>query len=475
MANISLMKNTLLMSSSSFIFVITAYLTNIWLGRHLGPESYGVYGVIINLMTAINLTQNSGLPQSVAKYIAEDDSNESTILKSGLILQLVSTVVSTVGLFLLAAPIASILKDSNLVPYIQLSALILPFYGIYALYLNYYNGLHNFKKQTILGIIYAVSKMILIITAVYIFDVYGAILGFIFAPIIALLYGFKWPNRNVKYFSFKKLIIFSLPLIGLAIFTNLMQSIDLIFVKGLLHSDLFTGYYNASQNISKIPFYCIIALASVIYPSISKSISQKLERETKHLITNSIRISILILLPLVLIISATSNQLVILLYSSVYEPASLSLSILVIGIGFITLFTILSTIISSSGNPHLSFLFSFIGVLLVCIFCYLFIPSFGIVGASIATTLSSFIMMLVSAITIYYKFKVFYPFKSLIKILISSIIIFTLAKLILLPIYLLPIVYIVLAFIYFYLLLVFKEINNSEVQHILNYLPKKKA
>ena len=35
---------------SSLVFMISGYLINLWLGKQLGPASYGIYGVIISLI-----------------------------------------------------------------------------------------------------------------------------------------------------------------------------------------------------------------------------------------------------------------------------------------------------------------------------------------------------------------------------------------------------------------------------------------
>src|SRR2546430_2383989 len=119
MKRTSLGQGTIYLSISTVTFVVSAYLINIILGRYLGPASYGIYGVIITLMTAINLTQTSGLPLAVAKFIAEDDTNADGVLKSGLIVQIISTLGVSVIVFLLAAPLAGLLKDSSLTAYIQ--------------------------------------------------------------------------------------------------------------------------------------------------------------------------------------------------------------------------------------------------------------------------------------------------------------------------------------------------------------------
>lgn len=459
----SLTKGTTLLTVSSLFFIISSYVISVYLGKFLGPQKYGIYGVIISLITAINLTQTSGLPQAVSKFIAEDENKADSILKSALMLQLVSTLVLTIVFLMLAKPIALLLKDLSLVFYLELSSFVFPLYGIYALYSSYYNGLHLFKIQAFMQTVYSFAKLISVIALVYFFYVYGAILGFIIAPLIALLFRFHFPQKVVYHFSYKKLILFSLPLIAVAIFSNLLQSIDLFFVKALLHSDKSTGIYTANQNIAEIPFYGVAALSSVLFPSISRHVSQKLTNETKNLINKSLRFSLMIITPSILLISATGLQTLSLLYSSAYSQGAEALTILAIGNGFFTLFVILITIISGSGSPIKSSVLACIGALISSFLCMFLIPQFGINGAALSTTLAAFTVMICAAVIVYWKFKILVNINSTLKILIASLIIYIIAKSIILPVIFLPLLYLFLFALYFGLLFLLKEITKDDI------------
>jgi len=459
----TLKTGTIYLTLASFVFVGTGYIINIFLGRFLGPSLYGVYGIIISLITAINLTQTAGLPQAVSKYIAEDETKADMVLKSGLIIQVWSTLLVSVIFFLLAEPIAKLLKDISLVPYLQISAFVFPLYGIYSLYLNFYNGLHYFKKQALLGIIYALIKLLSVLVLAYIFHIYGVIIGFIIAPLLAMLYGLHIPSKKLNGFPIKKIVIFSLPLIGVAIFLNLLQSIDLFFVKALLHVNKLTGFYTANQNIAEIPFYGVISFASVLFPSISRHVSHNLIDEVKNIISKSLRFAVLIIIPSILMLSATSLQVIRLLYSSAYISGTGALSILTIGDGFFTLFVILATIISGAGSPWKSSLLAGAGVIMSCLLCLVLIPRFGISGAALATTVASFVVMVGAGVIVYRKFGVLFNFKSSCKIFSASLIIYTIAKLIVLPVILLPFFYVMLFGIYIVLLFLLKEITKEDM------------
>lgn len=469
----NLAKGTLYLSLASGVFLISGYVINVWLGRYLGPETYGIFGIIISLVTVINLTQTAGLPQAVSKYVSSYPEKSEAIYKTGLSLQIISTSLVSLLFFIFSGTLAYLLKDPTLTPYLQLAAVIFPFYGLFALLTGYYNGLHQFGKQAYIHIIYSIVKIITIVVLAFFFNLYGVVLGFILSPLISLLAKFHLPQKTEIWFPYKKLILFSLPLIAVAICTNLLQSIDLFFIKALLHSDKITGFYTANQNIAEIPFFALTALSSVLFPSISRHISQNQHDQAKNLITKALRFCLIILMPSVFIISATSGEILSFLFSSAYAPGAQSLSILVIGSGFFTLFIMLTTIISSSGSPKKSAVLAGIGVIIASLLSPLLIPSLALNGAALATTIAAGSMMITAAGIVYRKFGVLFSLKSVTKIFIASFIIFLLAKFFVVPIILLPLLYLILFGLYCIILLFLKEITRDDVMTVRSLLPEK--
>jgi stage V sporulation protein B len=393
--------NTLYLMLSSGIFMVSGYLINLWLGRELGPVSYGIYGVIISLMTAVNIIQTAGLPQATSKFIASGKHDSDDVLRASLLIQVVSTLVITIIYFLLAKPIALLLNDITLINYIRASSLILPFYSIFALYVSYFNGLHRFKKQAAINIAYSVAKLILVIALVYVYHLYGAIAGFIFSPLIALFFGFRLPGKGrVDGTLVRSLVIFSIPLIGFAILSTLQISVDLFFVKGLLTDPAAAGLYNASQNIARIPFYALGAFSLVLFPTVAKSITHESPAETAVHIRKTFESLLIFLIPITVLIALGSRFILRILYSAYYESAFACLSLLVIGLAFMTVFSLCANILIAANRPRLAMIISAVGLVIIGIACYILVPSFGINGAAIGTTIGCFVAMIIGLVYI---------------------------------------------------------------------------
>jgi len=72
---------TIYLMAAQAAFVASGYAIHVGLARLLGPSDYGIYAVVISLMTMVNLILTTGIPQAVSKYVAHDDGSAEEIKK----------------------------------------------------------------------------------------------------------------------------------------------------------------------------------------------------------------------------------------------------------------------------------------------------------------------------------------------------------------------------------------------------------
>ncbi len=451
---------------SSMLSILLGYFLNVWLGRYLGPAGYGIYGVIISLVSIINTTQSAGLPLAISKFISEDEKLARSILKSGYLLQLSSNILIALLIYFFADQIASSFNDLSLTRYIQIAAFVFPAYSLYSLYTGYYNGLHDFKKQSLLYNYFYLFKLILIGGLTYFMGLTGAIIGFAIAPLSCFLLKLDLPRLSSKTFPIGKLFRFSGPLILLAFFTTLMQSIDLYMVKGLMRNSEEVGFYTANQNISKIPFFALSAFSAIIFPMISRSISRDSKERTRLIIEDNLRATLILTAPIVVVISATSMQIVELLFSNRFTPGASSLSILMFGMGFMTLFSVLSNVISGAGNPAIAVVISILSVMVSGLICWWTIPFMGLNGAAFGIVVGGLVSVFLGGVVIYLKIGPFFKFPTLIRVIVASTLIYFMAQRMPTSTIFLPVFYVILGSLYLVLLFMMKEINLSDWRRI---------
>ena len=72
-------QGTIYLMLAQAAFVASGYAIHIGLARLLGPSEYGIYAVVIALMTMVNLILTTGIPQAMSKYVAHDDGGAEEI------------------------------------------------------------------------------------------------------------------------------------------------------------------------------------------------------------------------------------------------------------------------------------------------------------------------------------------------------------------------------------------------------------
>jgi len=72
---------TIYLMLAQVAFVASGYAIHIGLARLLGPSDYGIYAVVISLMTMVNLILTTGIPQAVSKYVAHEDGSAENVKK----------------------------------------------------------------------------------------------------------------------------------------------------------------------------------------------------------------------------------------------------------------------------------------------------------------------------------------------------------------------------------------------------------
>lgn len=400
------------LTTSEIIFNIAAYVVHAVVGRVLGPADYGRYGLVVTLTTMVIVLIGNGIPTAMAKYISEKIETNPADIRSikhqaGKIQLLLMSGI-TVLFFLLSPVIAWLLRDPSLTPLFRISSLIIPTFAAASFYHHYFTGLHLFKLQAIVKIVRSFARVGFIVCAALLFGVEGSIGGYILAPLFTFFaailidewyvkrtlgFGTKVPD-HAFHFPMKTILLYAGPLTLFLIFYELLLTLDLYFVKALLQDDHLTGLYNAAITVGRIPYYLFYALAMVLLPAISKSSAEAKHDETEALITKSLRFIVLLLTPMVAILTIFAEPVLRFFYGTKFLEAAPAMEIFAVGVGFLTVFYVLAFALNGAGLVRVPMKLSLFGLLFFVPLNLALIPTYGIVGASTAMMIVSFILMI---------------------------------------------------------------------------------
>jgi stage V sporulation protein B len=411
MSNIA--KSALWVTISEIFFNLSGFIIHSILGRVLGPADYGRYGLIVTLTTMVIVLIGNGIPTAMAKYISEIyETNQHMILKikkQAVKLQLIIVGVITIIFYFSANLIAKFLGDPTLAPLFQFSTLIIPAFAAASFYFSYYTGLHKFNTQATLKTIRSILRIGFVVGMAFIFGLKGSISGYVIAPffvfIIAYLIDkFKISPELKKQqasstdskldFDWKKLVNYGWQVVVFFLAYELLISIDLYMVKAILRDDVLTGIYNASLTVGRIPYYIFYAMTIFLLPMVSKASTNNNFKNAKGIINNALRIMLILLVPMIILMSAYAQEILQLLYGKKYLAGTMPMSILVYGVGFLTIFYVLSFAMNGAGKTKTAMWISTIGLLINTLGNYFLIHKMGILGSAWATTITSFIIMI---------------------------------------------------------------------------------
>lgn len=483
----SLIRASFWITLSELAFNLSGYITHAILGRILGPADYGRYGLIITLSTMIVVLISRGVPIAMSKYLGETGGKKERLKDILLIrkvswrVQLIVIAIVTLIYYLLAPVFAYVLRDQTLLPLLRLSALIIPAFSLATFYVYYFIGIQEFNKQAFLKFFRGIGKMILIIGATLLFSVPGAIIGHALAPFSVFLvayfldpYRLSHPRQSAfnqhksappdsALFNWKKLMAFAWPITFFMLFYEIMITIDLYLVKGILRDDNLTGLYNAALNVGRLPYYAFYFLTLILLPKISEATAKGAKQETKKILRQAMRFLFILLIPSIALMSAFSFSIIEFFYGSKFYRAGESLEIISLGMGFYTVFYILAFVLNGAGKNKIPMWSALLGALLNAFLSFILIGKFGILGAAWATTLSALIIMLIVFFATQKKIAPFIRGTTLLRYLFYSMIIYSFASL-LFPQGKYSFIFssLVLLIIYFAFLYQAKEINRED-------------
>jgi O-antigen/teichoic acid export membrane protein len=461
-----MLRGAFLLGISQVVLVLTGFILNIYLGRTLGPQLYGIFGVMSTFIVINEFLLIRGIYDAISKLVAEKEESTSAMINS--IFKGVTIGSFTVGFiyFLFAGQIAKILNDHELTDYIRLSAFIIPITAMSTVFIGALNGLRMFGRQVVISITFHIVRLCAVIIFVLLgFSVKGAIIGLIISDLfkLAMARGFYKPVGTDRVLDRKKILRFIFELMLTSVFSALISNIDLIAVKALLKENLETGLYTSAITISKIPQFLIIPISLALMPVLSKSISEKNSELTQKYVIQSLRLLLIIVLPISLIIMATSEKCIALLYGDSYIRASEPLNILLLGAIFLSIKVVMFNVMVAEGKPRYIIYIGILSLVIDIILLMTLTNRMGLMGAATASAVTHFLGFAISYRYVARKFMIHKAWKSLVRIIAASVVIYMTAVFYSPSGIVLVLYYGILSLVYVFILIVLKEISLMDL------------
>ncbi|MBN1941313.1 MAG: oligosaccharide flippase family protein [Candidatus Diapherotrites archaeon] len=471
----SIEKGTFYLFLSRIVFFLSGYALLFVLGRViLSPSEFGIFGIVLSIVSLLNIVLITGIQQAVSKFVSETPEKAKVILRSALKTQVLFSLCLFLLLFILADYIALLLNEPGIGVYIRITAFVPLLQPFYSTTVGYLNGLKRFKMQSAFFVLYRILRAALpIILALIGFSLIGVFFGLVLASLFAVLAGFALIGFGSKgSYPAKKIFLFSLPIIFYILMQNFFMSIDLLFLKALspqLDGSLLAGYYTAAQSLARLPFELAVTISLVLFPLVSETVYTANKAKALFYIRNAYRYSFIVVAGCAALIFSTSSELIQLIYGAAYAPGAPPLEILSIAFVFMTIFGVSETIISAKGAPVKAALIALLALIVDIILLYLLIPIQGIEGAANASLVSMFLAALLSTAYVFKHFRRF-PFKSIGKTIIACAMVFAVSECFQVSGLALLLEYALLAGVFVLVMLLLRELKSTDIKTVFRMI-----
>jgi len=394
--------------TGKFLGRFLSVLGDVVVARILGPSVFGLYSIGWTLLRMCSLVVHLGLPNGVQRfiplYINNDSIHAHRIIKQSIIISTLSGILFSLTLYILSPFIANeIYHKPDLVIIFRLFGLSLPFISILsttvaitrATHMMNYSVLIEDIGQPFFGLVF-LGIVYFTVGALVNWVIFSDLLSFVIASILGfwaakkLFSGFLTISMQ-SLSALRELMVFSIPTALAGTFAVFVFWVDRLLV-GYFLSESENGLYQAASQLSVLFVIVLSAFNSILAPMFSSFYAMKDIQQINEIFRVGTKWGLYLCLPVFLVFCFAPTELLSFIYGPAYSGAWMALVVLSVG-QIINVGTgSIGSLLSMTGNHRLWLFLSILGMILNIIMCVFLIPSFGITGAAMGTTISLNVM-----------------------------------------------------------------------------------
>jgi O-antigen/teichoic acid export membrane protein len=348
--------NTLWFGSSTIVNGIIGALTSAILARHLGIADFGIYTLVISLLTMLTDVSDLGMSSSIVRFGSESVAagNRDRLRHVVAIVArwkvLFGVAVILVAWVLLQQIVGYVFHhvDDRIAGYFRLSLVAVALGIVSSIFTPIYQSFKQFQSLSLLFSSRYFVKLLLIVLCVYVLGRYNVeLLVWIEILTLALLLGAMFHFSPFKEFSLtisdrslqRQMFSFNKWISLYQAITLIGGRLDVAFVGGLSDATAL-GLYGAASKVAAVISAVAGSYMSVLLSEMSASVSdQTLQRKYRHSI-----LMVIAIVAGIALLAALAQPVVVLLFGSGFASAASVLQIMCIGL----VFTVLSYPLNAS-------------------------------------------------------------------------------------------------------------------------------
>jgi O-antigen/teichoic acid export membrane protein len=369
---------------------------NLWIVRSLGDENYGIFSYVNSVAGVFGIISTFGLQTVVITSLLKSNiNNQRLVISNAFLLSLTTGVIAALSQFGFVLYYNYMEKSVIILCFINVLVYLFDTFKVLTYY--YESKVESAKVAKINNISYLICTIFRIFILYKKMNIYYLALSYVLDYIIIAILLYRWfpPNLfkiNKIIFNkniFIKLFENSLPYLFTGLFINFFMKIDLIMIKNLLNNTQ-TGIFAASVRLTEIWYFIPGIIQSTFFPNLFEN-KENLEMYDVK-IRKFYKFMFLFSLTIIFITIVFGKLLIIKLFGQEFSNAYNPLVIHIWSLLFVSISVVRNSYLLVNNLTKIFFQIHVIGAVTNVILCYLFIKQFGIIGASMATVFSYFIV-----------------------------------------------------------------------------------
>ncbi|MGE0450620.1 MAG: lipopolysaccharide biosynthesis protein [Vicinamibacterales bacterium] len=388
----SLGRGTLQVVVAESLALPTGIAAAAYLGRTLGPDSYGILSVVLAVGAGLEWTIASLFSRATIRVVSEADDWDQ-VAASAFRMQAGFGLVTGAALWVAAAWIAAALGEPESVSSLRLLAFDVALVAAGSACRNILTGRGRYRERAMASAIRWLSRLCLLIPLVHVgLGIYGVVLAGLLSSAIWLVTGslfarIPWTARGIVD-GHRRLWRFAIPLFVIALSLRVLDKIGLIGLKALGGSAREAGWYAAAQNFTLAPSLFAMSFSPLLLGALTAATRSGDLSAGRPLVRHALRL-LLGLIPFAAFGAGAAPEIVHLIYGRGFEPAAhLAIPLLAGAVGLAAV-SVATTILTAADQATRASRQLWPVTILAVIALRLAVPRFGAMGAAVVIGIAS--------------------------------------------------------------------------------------
>lgn len=387
---------------SLFLSIGTAAI----IARYLGPEGKGLFSISLLVPGMLGAFLNAGIGLANVYFVGSRRLDVATLTANSLTMAGIATGVGVLLINILwTTKWVEGLIPGVPIEYVWLATVVLPFGLLSGYFSAILQGLRRITNINVVSLFQSVLTLVLTFLLVVGFNlgVIGALLGTLGAAVFAVMGMSYFLNREGGAFlpKWDLSVVYTTLSFGLkGHIGNMLQffnyRLDIFFVNYFL-GPAGVGIYSVSVGLAELLWYFPNAVGFVIFPRAASTQPEMMNLFTPRVFRYTLGITLLGAVGLLFL----GKPIILWVFSSSFASAYFPMVVLLPGVVLLGGAKVLSNDIAGRGYPQYNSINAGAAVILTVILDLVLIPSYGVLGAAIASSVS-YSAIFLAALFIYY-------------------------------------------------------------------------